>query len=298
MDISKLYKRIGKNSWKILDAIFKNLWSYKFVPINVISDFAKVEEEKVRKILKILGDEKVVINKYTKYEGSTLTFTGLSIYSLYRLVENGYVSAIGKKMGEGKESLVYNCISKEGEAVIKFHKLGYQSFKKVVEKRNYGTLNFSVLSVRSAKREFDALKKLQGLAVPEVYGHEGNAVLMELIDARELYKVKVDNAEEFLDMILKEIAKFYRRGIVHGDLSQYNILVSDSFWIIDFPQSVEVGEKGWNEILKRDVITLLRYFRRTYGIERDINSIVENIISDNGNRCDREQEICGRGIER
>lgn len=33
---------------------------------------------------------------------------------------------------------------------------------------------------------------------------------------------------------------------------------------------------------------MLRYFRRVYGIERDINSVVESIIGDNGNRCDRE----------
>lgn len=293
MGLVEAYRRMGKNSWKILDAIFKNLWSYKFVPVSVISDYANIDEEKVKNILKVLGDEKIVINKHTEYEGATLTFFGLSLYSLHRLVENGYVKAMGKKMGEGKESLVYNCLSKDGEAVIKFHKLGYQSFKKVVEKRNYGDLNFSVLSVRSARREFNALKKLRGLAVPEVYANEGNAVLMELLDARELYKVRVENAEELLEMIIDEIAKFYKRGIIHGDLSEFNILVSDSFWIIDFPQSLEVGEEFWDNALKRDVYNLLRYFRRVYGIERDINSVVESIIGDNGNRCDREGEVCG-----
>ncbi|MEM4644701.1 MAG: RIO1 family regulatory kinase/ATPase [Archaeoglobaceae archaeon] len=294
MDISSTYKKLGKNSWKVLDAIFRNLWNYKFVPVSVISDFADMDEEKTRKILRTLGDEKIVINKYTEYEGSTLTFRGLSLYSLHELVKKGYVDAIGKKMGEGKESLIYNCISKYGEAVIKFHKLGYQSFKKVVDKRNYGNLNFSVLSIRSARREFNALKKLQGLAVPEVYANEGNAVLMELLDARELYKVKVENAEELLDMIVEEVAKFYRRGIVHGDLSEFNILVGDSFWIIDFPQSMEVGEEGWKEALNRDVRNLLRYFARVYGIERDINSTIDAIISDNGCRCDREGEVCSR----
>jgi RIO kinase 2 len=295
MDLAEIYKRLGKNSWKILDAIFKNLWNYKFVPVTVISDHAKIDEEKVKKILKSLGDERIVINKYTEYEGATLTFTGLSLYSLHKLVEEGYVKALGKKMGEGKESMIYNCLSKDGEAVIKFHKLGYQSFKKVVEKRDYGNLNFSVLSVRSAKREFSALKKLQGLAVPEAYANEGNAVLMELIDAKELYKVRVENPEELLDMIIEEIAKFYRRGIVHGDLSEFNILVGDSFWIIDFPQSMEVCEEGWDDALRRDVSNILKYFRRAYRIERDINSTLELIIGDTGDRCDREGEVRSSG---
>lgn len=284
MDLSSLYSKIGKNSWRILGAIFRNLWNYKYVPLNVISDSAKINEEKTRRILKALGDDGIVLNKFTEYEGATLTFSGLSLYSLHLLAESGQVKAIGKKVGEGKESLVYNCISKQGEAVIKFHKLGYQSFKKVVEKRDYGNLNFLVLSIRSAKREFSALRKLRGLAVPEAYAWEGNAVLMQLIDAKELYKVKVDNPEELLDSILEEVAKFYRRGVVHGDLSPFNVLVNQSgFWIIDFPQSLEVGEDNWKEILLRDIENLLKYFSRTYRIERDMNSVIEKIISDRGN---------------
>ncbi|TDA29234.1 MAG: serine/threonine protein kinase [Archaeoglobi archaeon] len=283
MDLPSLYPKLGKNSWKILDAIFKNLWNYKYVPLNVISSFAKINEEKTRRILRALGDDRIVINKQTEYEGATLTLSGLSLYSLHLLVESGQVKAIGKKMGEGKESLVYNCLSKHGEAVIKFHRLGYQSFKKVVEKRDYGNLNFLVLSIRSAKREFSALKKLQGLAVPEAYSWEGNAVLMQLIDAEEMIKVKLKNPDEVLEAILEEVAKFYRRGVIHGDLSPFNILVNEEgFWIIDFPQSLEVGEDNWREILHRDLENLLKYFIRAYGIERDMNSVIKRIIGDSG----------------
>lgn len=282
MDLSTLYKSLGKNSWKIISAIFENLWNYKFVPVNLIASMANLSEEKTKKILRDLGEKNLVLNKYTEYEGSTLTFKGLSLYSLRKLVEEDKVEALGKKMAEGKESLIYNCMSKYGEAVIKFHKLGYQSFKKVVDKRNYGNLNFSVLSIRSAKREFLTLRKLQGLAVPEAYAWEGNAVLMELIDAKELFKTRVENPEELLDAIIEEVSKFYRRNIVHGDLSQHNILVGDSFWIIDFPQSVEVGEQGWRELLERDIANVLRYFSKTYRIERDINSTLKSIIGDTG----------------
>ncbi|MCS7143985.1 MAG: serine/threonine protein kinase [Archaeoglobaceae archaeon] len=281
MDLPLLYSKMGKNSWKILGVIFKNLWNYKYVPLTLIGNHAKINEEKTRRILRALGDEGIVLNKQTEYEGATMTFSGLSLYSLHLLVEGGEVEAIGKKMGEGKESLVYNCISKHGEAVIKFHKLGYQSFKKVVDKRDYGNLNFSVLSIRSAKREFSALRKLRGLAVPEAYAWEGNAVLMQLIDAKEMFKVKIENPEELLDAIIEEVAKFYRRGVVHGDLSPFNILVNESgFWVIDFPQSLEVGEENWKEVLLRDLDNVLKYFSRSYRIERDMNSVIEKIFSD------------------
>lgn len=282
MNLAELYGKMGKHSWKILESIFRNLWDYEYVPLQIIAARARLGEEKTRNILRYLSDLRIVQNKTTEYEGSTFTFLGLSLYSLHRLVRKGLISAIGKVMGEGKESAVFNCFSeKYGECVVKFHKVGHTSFKKVKEKRDYGDLHFSVLAIRSARNEFRALKKLEGLAVPRAYAWEGNAVMMELIDARELFKVRLTNPDDVLEMILEEVRKFYTRGIIHGDLSQYNVLVNpEGIWIIDFPQSVEVGEAGWKEVLERDIRNILSYFNRSYGIEKDINSVIESIMQE------------------
>ncbi len=282
MNLAELYGKMGKHSWKILESIFRNLWDYEYVPLQIIAARARLGEEKTRNILRYLSDLRIVQNKTTEYEGSTFTFLGLSLYSLHRLVRKGLISAIGKVMGEGKESAVFNCFSeKYGECVVKFHKVGHTSFKKVKEKRDYGDLHFSVLAIRSARNEFRALKKLEGLAVPRAYAWEGNAVMMELIDARELFKVRLTNPHDVLEMILEEVRKFYTRGIIHGDLSQYNVLVNpEGIWIIDFPQSVEVGEAGWREVLERDIRNILSYFNRSYGIEKDINSVIESIMQE------------------
>ncbi|OYT33658.1 serine/threonine protein kinase [Archaeoglobales archaeon ex4484_92] len=282
MNLAELYREMGRHSWRILEAIFRNLWQYEFVPLQIISSNARINEEKVRNILKYLADRKVVINKQTEYEGSGLTFYGLSLHSLRQLVKRNYISGMGKLIGEGKESVVYSCYSdKFGECVIKFHKIGHTSFKRVKEKRMYGDLHFSVLAVRSAKNEYNTMRDLQGLAVPEVYAWQGNAVLMQYIYAKELYKVRLKNPSEVFEMILDEVRKFYRRGIVHGDLSQYNIMVSeDGIWIIDFPQSVRVGMDAWKDLLIRDVRNILTYFGKVYGIEKDINSSIQVIFQE------------------
>lgn len=282
MNLAELYGKMGRHSWRILDAIFRNLWDYEYVPLQLITSYSRIGEEKARNILRYLSDLRIVQNRQKDYEGSTFTFLGLSLYSLHRLVRSGKISAIGKVMGEGKESAVFNCYSeKYGECVVKFHKVGHTSFKKVKEKRDYGDLHFSVLAIRSARNEYNALKKLEGLSVPKAWAWEGNAVLMELIDAKELFRVRVENPDDVLDMILEEVAKFYRRGIVHGDLSQYNVLVNEEgIWIIDFPQSVEVGEEGWREILERDVKNIITYFNRTYRTEKDINSAINRILQE------------------
>ncbi len=273
--LAEKFKRMREVAWKVMDGIFKNMWDYKFVPVEIIARYSKVEENKVERILKGLADEKLVEFKRTEYLGGAFTFLGLSLYSLKRFVKKDVVTMLGKKMGEGKESIIYNCISKWGEAVIKFHKVGYQSFKKVREKRDYGDLHYTVLMIRSARNEYNALKKLHGkVSVPKPYGWEGNAVLMELIDAKELYKIRLKNPRDVLEYILEEVREMYALGIVHGDLSQFNILVSsEGIWIIDFPQAIDLNElesdeemRIAEEIFRRDLENILNYFKKAYNL--------------------------------
>lgn len=279
-DIIEVYSALDRRDECILNAIFENMWDFEYVPVHVFIRECGMSEERIEVILKKLAGMRVVENKYTEYLGSSFTFKGLSIYSLKRLVRRNVISMLGKIMGEGKESVVYNALSeKEGEVVVKFHRVGYPSFKKVKEKRDYGTLHYTVLTVRSAKREFNALKRLYGyVSVPKPIAWEGNAVVTELVDARELNRVRLEEPEQVLDMIIEEIKKMYERGIVHGDLSQFNILVSeDGLWIIDFPQSVDVGDENAEEYLRRDVSNVLTYFARTYGVKKDLNEVLNYI---------------------
>ena len=285
--LAERFKRVRGLAWRVMKGIFENMWDYKYVPVEIISRDSGVEEHKVERILKSLSDERLVEVKQTEYLGGAFTFLGLSLYSLYRFVRRDLVTMLGEKMGEGKESMIYNCMSKWGEAVLKFHKVGYTSFKKVREKRDYGNLHYTVLMVRSAKNEFNALKKVYGkVSVPKPYGWEGNAVLMELVDAKELYKVKLENPKEVLDYIIEEIREMWKLGIVHGDLSQFNILVNpEGIWFIDFPQAIDLSEiesdeelKVAEDILRRDLTNLLNYFRKTYGIDVNVDRVIEEVI--------------------
>ncbi len=289
-----MYKKISKNGWKVLSSIFHYMWEYEFVPSELIAKRSGLPQEKVESILRKLAGEGVLTTKQLSYFGAAFTFFGLSLFSLKRLVSKGVISMIGNKMGEGKESMVYNAISdKYGEVIIKFHRVGYPSFKKVKEKRDYGSLHFTVLTVRSARNEFRVLKKLVGfVSVPKPYGWEGNAVVMELIDGKELFKVRLTNPEEVLDMIIEEVRIMCERKVVHGDLSQYNILVSsEGLWIIDFPQAIVLEEESEelsslsfkelknlaNELLERDVKNILNYFERTYNIKRDPKEVLNYV---------------------
>ncbi len=279
-DLPEIYYAIERIDECIINAIFNNMWDFEYVPSHAIVRECNLNDEKLEQYLKKLSGMGILENKYTEYLGTRLTFKGLSVMSLKRLVRKNAVSMLGKILGEGKESVVYNAIDDFGEElVIKFHRVGYPSFKKVKEKRDYGTLHYAVLTVRSAKREFRALKKLYGYAsVPKPVAWEGNAVVTELIDGKELYKVKLENPEEVFEIIIDEIRKMVSRGIVHGDLSQFNILVNENgVWIIDFPQYLDLSDEGAEEILRRDVMNIIEYFRKSYGLKKDLNEVVEYV---------------------
>ena len=279
-DLPEIYHRIERTDECILNAVFKNMWDFEYVPFHAILRKCNLNEKKLEQYLKKLSGIGILENKYTEYLGTSFTFKGLSVFSLKRLVSRNVLSMIGKILGEGKESVVFNAKDDlDRELVVKFHRVGYPSFKKVKEKRDYGTLHHTVLTVRSAKREFRALKKLYGyVSVPKPVAWEGNAVVTELINGRELYKVSIENPGEVFEIVIDEIRKMVSRGIVHGDLSQFNILVNeDGIWIIDFPQHVDVSDNGAEEILKRDVKNILEYFRRSYGLKKDLNEIIEYV---------------------
>ncbi|HVE76557.1 MAG TPA: RIO1 family regulatory kinase/ATPase [Actinomycetota bacterium] len=137
--------------------------------------------------------------------------------------------------------------------------------------------------------EFEALQRVYAAGCSVPYPVEGDAsLLMEyigdeeqaaprLIDAR----LTKDEAHESFDSIMADIKRMALEGIVHCDLSPYNIL----FWkgrtvIIDFPQAVDIaGNPHAIEFLERDIDNVARYFRK-FGVECDPGAELAEILAD------------------
>ncbi len=114
------------------------------------------------------------------------------------------------------------------------------------------------------KREYFLLSKLYlaGCSIPKPIGHSQNSVLMQFIGNRKtsaprLIDIKLSPEEynSIKEGVLRNIKLFLECGVVHGDLSFYNILYWDRrIWIIDFPQAIDIrNNPRWLELLKRDI---------------------------------------------
>jgi RIO kinase 1 len=113
--------------------------------------------------------------------------------------------------------------------------------------------------------EVDALYQLQaaGVRVPKPYGYFNDVLIMELVTdaagdpAPRLSEVDLspDTAREYHDFLIRQIVRMLNIGLVHGDLSGFNVLVApDGPVIIDLPQVVNAaGNNGALAMLERDV---------------------------------------------
>ena len=167
--------------------------------------------------------------------------------------------------------------------VIKFHREGRTCFKQVKRKREHlkNLFHFSwIYAARlAAAREYEALRRLYpAVQVPEPIDHNRNVIVMGPAQGTELSKTEVIEPDWYLDRIIEQMASAYSKGIVHADLSEYNIFVSDEkVTLIDWAQDKDVGKPHLYEILSRDVCNILSFFMRKYRVQRDKKKVLDII---------------------
>jgi RIO kinase 1 len=122
--------------------------------------------------------------------------------------------------------------------------------------------------------EVDALYRLAaaGVRVPRPYDFVDGVLLMELVTDGEGHPaprlndvvLTPEQAREFHGTLVREVVRMLCAGVVHGDLSEYNVLLGgEGPVIIDLPQAVDAaGNAHASAMLERDVGNLTRYFGR------------------------------------
>lgn len=291
----RAFRKLEPEDFRLLLALEQQLKNYEYAPKEAIQNQAQLPLSEIEYRLPILIKKGLLRGRQGEYIGYSLTTAGHDALAINALVKADIIEAFGKSLGVGKESDVYDALMPSGrQVVLKFHRVGRTSFKKTKLKRNY-TVKYSYTpdwhhqSRIAAKKEYFALKMLysKGVAVPEPIKQTRHVLVMSMIDGAEIYHFsELPNAKEIYDEILVNVRRAYQDvGIIHGDLSPYNIILKPNFHIliIDWPQNVSVTHPNAKEILERDLKNVLTFFKRKYQLKRKLKDSIVYVTGNSKN---------------
>jgi RIO kinase 1 len=204
------------------------------------------------------------------------------------LIEDGLIDGVVRQLMSGKEAMVFVVRCGDDIRCAKVYKEANQrSFRQAVDyTENRKTKNSRQARAmakgtrygRQAQEaawqsaEVDALYRLAGagVRVPKPYNFHEGVLLMELVTgvdgdaAPRLNDLSFEPelARQYHQTLVMEVVRMLCAGVVHGDLSEFNILIgADGPVIIDLPQAVDAaGNNHAPDMLERDVANLRNYF--------------------------------------
>jgi len=237
-------------------------------------------------------------------------------------MEMGVVDEVIRPLMSGKEAEVFLVRKGEHERVAKIykeasrrsfkHRAEYTEGRKVRNTRQARAMaknsRFGREQTEAAWRsaEVDAIYKLQAadVRVPQPFDYVEGVLVMELVrgedggPAPRLVDVELEpkEAEEMFHVLIREVVKMLCAGIVHGDLSDFNVLLGpDGPVIIDFPQAVDpASNNNARKLLIRDVRNLTSFFGRYTRKLRGTRYGDEMWALYEGNRLTPETKLTGR----
>jgi RIO kinase 2 len=274
-NLAEAFLSLCKEDFSLLGAIEVGMRTHEWVPTNVLSQISSLSASKVEYRLQHLFEQKLVVRETLHYLGYQINFDAYDLLALSDFVKRNIVNSIADEIGVGKESVVYGALG-EIPLAIKFHRQGRTSFKHVRRLRDHLTdkpkVPWLYAAALAARHEHQVMKKLYPqVSIPRPVGVSRHALAMEFIDGPQLNKITLSDPEEGLNMILDEVGRALNLGIIHSDLSEFNIMISESGpKIIDWPQAVEVTHPHAQELLERDIGNVLRFFERKYRMETSL----------------------------
>jgi RIO kinase 1 len=229
-----------------------------------------------------------------------------TLKTIHKIAEAGLIDELEFAVSTGKEAYVFRAQDKaKNFRAVKIYKTLTSRFHKMHEyiqgdKRFKNVPKEKKEIVREwTKKEFKNLEKFSKAkcSVPFPIGYKNNVLVMEFIgengEASKTLKEKgVQDIRNAYSQLIEFVARaFYLAGLIHSDLSEYNILVKkekgkEKLVVIDVGQAVLKSHPKAEEFLKRDLNNIARYFTKKglqkteEEIRRDIRKLKESLATE------------------
>lgn len=218
-------------------------------------------------------------NTRTGDERQTMSevFDDDTILGIYKLMKDGVIDTLEYPVSTGKEGNVFAARDPKGKMVaLKIYRTSNATFNRI-SRYIEGDKRFRDLSgsrrkiiMAWASKEFRNLQRMHdaGVNVPQPLRFHRNMVVMRYIGTQKapaplLKDVIIEDPTEMYEYLLEQMRLSYQEaGLVHADLSEYNILYyRRKAFIIDVGQAVLVDHANAKDFLYRDIDNINRFFR-------------------------------------
>ena len=220
-------------------------------------------------------------------------FDESTMKTIYKLSSDGYIDYIIGPISTGKEANVF--LGKnfdEKPIAIKVYRTETSSFNNMW-RYIYGDPRFE--KIKKSKRDIvfawarKEIKNLEiainaGVNAPEPIALRNNVLVMQFIGeddtpAPSAKNMPPKNPKRWMEIILEYIKKMYKKGLVHGDISEYNILnFNEVPYLIDFGQGVIKGYPLADELLRKDIENILKWFKKLDITTTSFEKVYKEII--------------------
>ncbi len=207
-----------------------------------------------------------------------------------KLINDGILETVDYPVSTGKEGNVFHGTGPDGAVAIKIYRVNTSTFRNMA---NYVLGDSRFRNVRRTQRDIifawaqKEYKNLLGMRaagarVPKAIEQRNNVLVMTYIGdetrpAPRLREVKLNDAAAGLADLVETMKAIRKAGLVHGDLSEYNVLVWEGrMWVIDCGQAVPLKHGHAEEWFLRDCRNVARYFRRL-GVDTSPEALAKEV---------------------
>jgi RIO kinase 1 len=218
------------------------------------------------------------VKEIEKFEVFKEVFDIPTMKTIYKLANDGFIDTMMGIVSTGKEANVFLGKSTSGESIaIKVYRMETSNFqhmyKYIVGDRRFSEIKHNKMDIviTWARKEFKNLELAYnaGVRVPKPIICRRNVLVMEFIGESDNSAPIAKNCPPkepklWLQKVLNTIKDLYQKaGLIHGDLSEYNILNYDEEPVfIDMGQAVLTDSPLAEELLRNDIKNMLKWFKK------------------------------------
>jgi RIO kinase 1 len=232
------------------------------------------------------------------YKIMASVFDRSTLLTLYHMIHREVFDVFYGVVSTGKEANIFCALDKLGNFVaVKIYRIatsdfrsmhrylaGDPRFRRVPKERRRIIFSWASREFKNLRRAHEA-----GVPVPRPLDQKKNVLAMEFIGEEGVpYPRMKDetprNPEKAFRVLVEAAKTLYRKaGLVHSDLSEYNVLLSPDPVLIDFSMGTDIGNPMTPELLRRDMENLVRYFGKL-GVETpEVQELVRKVMGEGQN---------------